>query len=295
MSARFKWILLISFAGFISLFSLLFLQNTTLETNRYPLPVNNLPEKLIGLRIAHVSDVHLTHNWIETDRIITAVRKTKPDFIFLTGDIIDRSAIVEDCDLGLLSSELSQIAPTYAVSGNHETSSGQLKQWQEILIQSGVTVLNNQAVVVEFNHEPLLIAGVANPHSTNKIVLLPEQQGLPTFLLAHRPEKFERYLTDNVNLNPDIVFSGHTHGGQVRLPFVGAIFVPDQKLFPKYSAGIYQESSIINSNDNSEEDTDKSYKTNHLVLNRGIGNSNKSIQFRINSVPEIIIVELTDK
>jgi predicted MPP superfamily phosphohydrolase len=271
--------------GFISLLCIVFLQNTTLETNRHLLPIAQLPEKLVGMRIAHLSDLHLTQSWIETDRIIAAVAKTKPDLIVLTGDIIDRSAIVERSDLATLARQLQHIAPVFAVSGNHETSSGQLKQWQEVLTSAGVTVLNNRGEIFYYNQQPLLIVGLANPYSTDKVKLSNDQKGLTTLLLAHRPEKFERYLTDNADIRPDLVFSGHTHGGQICLPIIGAIFVPDQALFPKYSAGIYQHPAEKGADGTAE-------KIHYLVLNRGIGNTGSAIPLRINSVPEIIVVDL---
>ncbi len=87
-------------------------------------------------------------------------------------------------------------------------------------------------------------------------------------LLSHRPEAFEDYVSENI----DLVLSGHAHGGQFRLPIIGGIVAPNQGLFPKYDAGIYSEN----------------YTT--MVVSRGIGNS--IIPIRFNNRPEIISVEL---
>jgi predicted MPP superfamily phosphohydrolase len=89
-----------------------------------------------------------------------------------------------------------------------------------------------------------------------------------TLLLSHRPEMFDTYVEKDV----DLVFSGHAHGGQFRIPFVGGVFAPNQGLFPKYDSGIYSEGNTT------------------MVVSRGIGNS--AFPFRINNRPEVILVEL---
>ena len=92
-----------------------------------------------------------------------------------------------------------------------------------------------------------------------------------TILLSHRPELFDTYVSENINL----IFSGHAHGGQIRIPFVGGIVAPNQGLFPKYTSGKYEE------------------KNTTMIVSRGIGNS--IIPFRINNRPELIVVELRSK
>lgn len=89
-----------------------------------------------------------------------------------------------------------------------------------------------------------------------------------TLLLSHRPELFEIYVNNEV----DLVLSGHAHGGQFRLPFVGGLVAPNQGLFPKYDAGLY-----------TEENT-------NMIVSRGIGNS--ILPFRFNNRPEVILIEL---
>ena len=87
-------------------------------------------------------------------------------------------------------------------------------------------------------------------------------------LLSHRPEHFNVYQRKNI----DLVLSGHAHGGQFRLPFLGGVIAPDQRLFPRYDAGAYTENGTT------------------MVVSRGIGNS--IIPLRINNRPEIVIIEL---
>ena len=89
-----------------------------------------------------------------------------------------------------------------------------------------------------------------------------------TVLLAHRPELFETYVDAGV----DLVFSGHAHGGQFRLPFVGGLVAPNQGFFPEYDAGLFSEGSTT------------------MIVSRGVGNS--IIPIRFNNRPEIVVAEL---
>ena len=89
-----------------------------------------------------------------------------------------------------------------------------------------------------------------------------------TLLLSHRPELFEVYVT----CNADLVLSGHAHGGQFRLPFIGGLAAPNQGLFPKYDAGLFSEGKT------------------KMIVSRGIGNS--IFPFRFNNRPEVVLIEL---
>ena len=92
-----------------------------------------------------------------------------------------------------------------------------------------------------------------------------------TILLSHRPELFDTYTDHDV----DLVLSGHAHGGQFRLPFIGGMVAPNQGLFPEYDAGIYTEGNTS------------------MLVSRGVGNS--ILPFRINNRPEVILIELQSK
>ncbi len=88
-------------------------------------------------------------------------------------------------------------------------------------------------------------------------------------LLSHRPEYFDVYVSSDI----DLIFSGHAHGGQFVLPFIGGLFAPGQGFFPEYTSGAH----------NTDNTT--------LIISRGLGNS--LFPLRINNPPEIIIAELT--
>ena len=149
------------------------------------------------------------------------------------------------------------------------------------LTDLGVTVLENQKVPITKDGESITLMGIQDPSfrtdylfgdaenvSRQAITSLQNESDVYTVLLSHRPELFDLYVDAGV----DLVFSGHAHGGQFRLPFVGGLVAPNQGLFPKYDAGQFVE------------------KNTTMIVSRGVGNS--IIPFRINNPPEIVVVEL---
>lgn len=271
------------FIGILFLFFLFLLvlvhgyrENRSLDVEQLSIKLPDLPKKLDQLKIVHLSDIHFPRSRIEPASLIAETKKADPDLIFLTGDLIDRTADVDHTPLADLVAELSNIAPTYSVSGNHETSSGQLEEWNEIMIQNGVMLLENETEVVTIHEESLAIIGLEDNHRTSAIPENDDSTHLPILLLAHHPEYFASYLTDNPEIDPDIIFSGHAHGGQIRLPIIGPLFSPGQGFFPEYTSGIYA----------APQNTAQK-----LVVSRGIGNS--LFPLRINNRPHLIVVTLT--
>ena len=138
-------------------------------------------------------------------------------------------------------------------------------------------------MLLERNASLVSLIGIDDPNFSNDngssvgISMLPEDiRNLVstdsfTILLSHRPEYFSQYVSADF----DLVFSGHAHGGQFRLPFIGGLVAPNQGLFPKYDAGLFKESNT------------------NMIVSRGIGNS--IIPLRFNNRPEIVLVELRTK
>ena len=173
------------------------------------------------------------------------------------------------------------IAPIYYVTGNHEANITQYDDLKERLEAVGVIVLEDEGVLLEREGKQLSLIGLSDPDFTIKGDLFGEVPAMVatklkgmeiqetyTILLSHRPELFETYVYCGI----DLVLSGHAHGGQFRLPFVGGLIAPNQGFFPKYDAGVYKEGN-----------TD-------MVVSRGIGNS--IIPIRFNNRPEIVLVTL---
>lgn len=258
-------------------------ENQALMVNTYRIDSSNLPEAFDGFRIAQISDLHNCQMGKNNGKLISMLQAEEPDIIVITGDMIDSRQT--DVDIALhLAGELVQIAPCYYVSGNHEARVSEYDSLKAGLIELGVTVLENAKVTIELSGAKITLAGVADPSfktdylqgddvtvmSSILTELLAEEDGY-TILLSHRPELFEVYAEHNV----DLVFSGHAHGGQFRIPFIGGLIAPNQGMFPKYDAGIYEEENTT------------------MVVSRGIGNS--IVPFRINNRPEIVLVELAIK
>lgn len=248
--------------------------NKALMTSSFTVCGGRVLPALSGFRIAHISDLHNTRFGENNENLLWALSQSKPDIIVITGDLVDARRTDIAAALNFAKGAVA-IAPVYYVTGNHETalSQSQYEQLMEGLEKAGVTVLENKAASVVYNGEEITIVGLSDPAAmaASKLSRLTDGEEHYVILLAHRPDFFEEYAECGV----DLVFSGHAHGGQFRLPFIGGLIAPDQGLFPKYDAGLYKDGNTS------------------MVVSRGLGNS--VIPFRINNRPEIVLVELKAK
>ncbi len=254
--------------------------NTALELNHYTISSEGLPEGFDGYRIAHVSDLHNAEMGKNNEKLLDMLREAEPDIIAITGDIIDSRNT--DIDVALqFTKDAMEIAPCYYVTGNHEARVSEYDELKEGMIELGVVVLEDGRIELEQSEETITLVGVKDPSfqtdylfgdsetvMQSKLQEIINEEDLYTILLSHRPELFEVYTESKV----DLVLSGHAHGGQFRLPFVGGLVAPNQGLFPKYDAGLY-----------TEENT-------NMIVSRGIGNS--ILPFRFNNRPEVILIDL---
>ena len=254
--------------------------NTALEINEYEILSDRIPQGFDGFRIAQVSDLHNAEfgegNW----KLIKMLSQTDPDIIVLTGDLIDSRRT--DLDLALdFAWQAGKIARVYYVSGNHEARVPEYEDLKNGLVKAGVVILENQKVQVTREGESITLMGIDDP-SFQENYLFGDAEGVAkqaisglqdasdgyTILLSHRPELFDTYVDSGV----DLVFSGHAHGGQFRLPFVGGLAAPNQGLFPKYDAGKFTEENTT------------------MIVSSGVGNS--IIPIRFNNRPEIVAAQL---
>ncbi|MER2294523.1 MAG: metallophosphoesterase [Desemzia incerta] len=274
------WIILGLLIVFILLY--LYLNNTWLQTTHYSIRIPFLDEELKGTKIVQVSDVHFPKEGVSIQRLLKKVANESPSFIALTGDLIQVDEKFPASKLSQLSTGLAKIAPTYAVTGNHDLKGGHLRDWEQMLSESGVTVLIDEAVWHPINGSGLVLMGLSEKEDFDsapkpilkEIELTDEQKDEKRILLAHHPEFLEEYLMDLTRV-PDLILSGHAHGGQIRLPFFGGLFAPGQGRFPKYTSGVHFDPNL----------PDK-----RMVVSRGIGNS--TFPFRFNNRPEIVVIEL---
>ncbi len=267
----------VGLAVLIALTAWIVWDNTTLEVNTYTVRSDKLPTAFHGFRIAQVSDLHNAKMGEGNARLLTALRKASPDIIVLTGDLIDSRNT--DVQVALdFARKATDIAPCYYVTGNHEARSAAYAALKKGLVEAGVTVLEDARVELKREGDTITLIGVNDPSRSagNEATAMERtlsrltESGHDTYtvLLSHRPELMDVYAECGV----DLVFSGHAHGGQFRLPLVGGLVAPNQGLFPRYDGGIY-----------TQGDT-------RMAVSRGVGNS--IIPVRIGNRPEIVVVEL---
>ena len=254
--------------------------NTALELDTYTVASSRLPQSFDGYRIAQVSDLHNAEMGKGNERLLTMLREADPDMIAITGDLIDSRNTDIEIALQFLR-EAVKIAPCYYVTGNHEVRVNEYGELKVGMEAAGIIVLEDAKAEINLEGETITLIGVNDPSyqtdylfgdsgtvmNTKLEELQAENDGF-TILLSHRPELFDTYAEHDV----DLVLSGHAHGGQFRLPFVGGLVAPNQGLFPEYDAGIYTEGNT------------------NMFVSRGVGNS--ILPFRINNRPEVILIEL---
>ena len=255
--------------------------NTALMAGTFTISGSRIPPAFSGFRIAQVSDLHNAEFGEGNATLLRMLAESKPDIIVITGDLVDSSHTDIDTALAF-AKEAAAIAPVYYVTGNHEARLPEYGRLKAGLDEAGVTVLEDQSVQIGRDGETVTLIGLSDPDFTVKGDMfgeIPSMAGTKlenlldgetgyTVLLSHRPELFETYAGCGI----DLALSGHAHGGQFRLPFIGGVIAPNQGLFPKYDAGLYTDGST------------------NMVVSRGLGNS--LIPFRFNNRPEVVLVEL---
>lgn len=257
--------------------------NTALEINEYEIISDRIPESFDGFRIAQVSDLHNTELGERNSKQFTQLSQTDPDIIVITGDLIDSRHT--DIEIALeFVRQAVQISPVYYVSGNHEARVREYEKLKMGLEEAGVIVLSNQKTELTREGKSITLIGVDDPSFrddylfgdtesviTSALAELQNESDGYTILLSHRPELFETYVESGI----DLVFSGHAHGGQFRLPFFGGLVAPNQGFFPEYDAGRFDEENTT------------------MIVSRGVGNS--IIPLRFNNCPEIVVIELDSR
>lgn len=274
-----KWIFTAAVPAFAALAGWMIWENTALETTHITVSSERLPRAFDGFRIVHVSDLHNTVFGEHNQKLLDRIRNAEPDIIAITGDLLDSyhtnlAAALEFAE------EARRIAPCYYVPGNHESRISAYHQFKKGLTARGVVVLEDRAMEIIYKGQTIHLVGLIDssfspeyPAVRSHVIISRALEHLVrpdtyTLLLSHRPDLFDTYAAFDV----DLVLSGHAHGGQIRLPFVGAVFAPNQGFFPKYDAGLYRKERT------------------QMVVSRGLGNS--SFPIRVHNRPEVIAITL---
>lgn len=269
--------LIIAIISFLIVFMVYaYIQNNWIDVEYVDVKINNLPKDLQGMKIVHVSDVHIPRNASVVETLIERIQEEKPDIIVMTGDTIDRIANINDPLLVKLCTSLSSIAETYAVTGNHEVQNNNMERFKEILDNSNVEIVEEDIIIYQKNNARLGILGLKDnhPYDYKYFKDIEKVRDIPKILLAHRTELFPTYYSDSFEIKPDLVFSGHAHGGQFRIPFINrGVLSPNQGFLPKYTSGLYKAENGVQMN-----------------VSRGLGNS--IFPIRINNRPHLPIITL---
>lgn len=259
--------------------------NVSLQTSHFSVFSQKLPNAFDGFRIVHISDLHNISFGKDNQKLLARIQRAKPDLIAITGDLIN--SYRPDLAVALVfAKEAAKIAPCYYVTGNHESRISAYEQLRQGLLSAGFSVLENQTTEISHNGAAIQIVGITDPSfikvhhpkirsyaivSDALTPLLPQDHQQYTLLLAHRPDLLQTYASFGI----DLVLSGHAHGGQFRLPFIGSIFAPNQGFFPKYAFGLHQVGNT------------------QMIVSRGLGNSSFPIRFC--NRPELVVISLHNK
>ena len=218
-----------------------------LKLTTYDIHSSNLPEEFDGFKIVQISDFHCKDFGTNEASLIKMVKKTSPDIIVFTGDIIDEDHTIDNARF--LIEGLVDVAPMYYVTGNHEfytdgkCGDAPYEAFRELCSECGVKILENETCDIEKDGATIKISGLdwQNSEANMRNILGYADQKYFNILLYHNAAKFN-FIS---GFGYDIVFTGHIHGGLVRVPFKGGVFASDFTLFPIYDHGLYNEKNSI--------------------------------------------------
>lgn len=256
-------------------------QNRMLTTDKLTVAVPDLPKAFDGKKILHISDLHTKRYGEGFNNLINSCKFLEPDYVFFTGDLFSRTEKNLEPKLVLMR-RLLKLGSVYYCMGNHECDApDKANALNAALAKEGVHVLVNSTRRIYEDGEYISVTGVSLPkdhyrsdsgfsHLTEvtpklmrRLVGRPDRSSV-TLLLAHDPLPFEAYA----EWGADVTFSGHVHGGVIRLPLIGGLLSPERKFFPKYSKGLYR------------------LGRSQMIVSAGLG------KFRLNNPSQLILVTL---
>lgn len=275
-------LIFIAFISCILLYSR-YIGTTGIEINEHKIVINNLSKDFYGFKIVHITDIHYGRiiNEKELNNLVNKINLIKPDIVVLTGDFIDKDTELNDENIKIISESFSKIEANigkYAIKGNHDYK---FKNWDLLIENCGFTNLNDTYETIYGNDSDyILISGVSTNvygklkitdkiKSTEDFINNNEIKPNYSILLMHEPDYINKIDYNKFNL----ILAGHSHNGQVRLPFIGAIYTPNGS--KKYYDNYYK------------------FKTTDLFISSGLGTS--TINFRLFNRPSFNLYRLTNK
>jgi len=277
---------------------LFYWENNAIQTSRFIVESELLPQAFDQFKIVQVSDLHGKIFGLDSQVLYDKISRERPNIVVITGDLIDERDYNLEYARDVVR-KLSLIAPVFYVTGNHEGNfvAGIKEQTLDAIQRSGAHMLDERSVELTFEStgalrlvpkedadapplpDSILLAGVPDPIEhlrvyrewiEGKLAQVPRRDGQFCALASHRPEIIDLYSKYRF----DLVFTGHAHGGQFRLPFLlpNGLNAPQQGFFPKYTSGLYRKDGTTE------------------IVSRGLGPS--VIPTRIFNRPNLVVCEL---
>ncbi|AST91574.1 metallophosphoesterase [Sutcliffiella cohnii] len=251
-----------------------FIEPKQIKMNYYSIQHNLIPKSFSNMKIVQFSDTHVGHSFTEEDlvEVVNKINKEKPDIVFFTGDLMDDPLHYERAeDLIAILKKINAPYGKFSIYGNHDHGGYGTEIYEEIMNKADFKLLKNENVYIEaINSEKIYIAGVddlmlGRPSFTEALDNIPSENF--TILLVHEPD-----IADEISrqFRVQLQLSGHTHGGQVQIPFVGPIITPP--LGSKYVEGFFYINDLT------------------LYVNRGLGTTRQP--YRFFAPPEITVFSL---
>lgn len=230
------------------------------------------------IRIVLISDIHERCFGENNKRLINKIEAQLPDMIIIAGDVADSFGVVGGTYEPLFKA-LPKIAPTFLVLGNHDYSARRDIEVAGVAANAGIVVLDDMCSELKVGDDIINIIGLSDYNRENVICqtlaerldLVPVTDFVHRYniLVSHRPAEIESIAERGI----DLMLCGHTHGGQMRLPFIGGVFTPSSiRLFPKYDMGFF------------------GIKNMDLIISAGLGTS--TVPLRFCNRPEVAVIDL---
>lgn len=267
----------------VAIILFLFLQLNWISVTEEDIYLNKLPAEFEGFRILQLSDLHGKSFGRDSNYLIRKIDETNPDIIVMTGDMRTNTPADDGEELITLLKELDGRYPVYYITGGHEEAryytdrnkheiKGTKAAYEQRLSDLGVIVLNDEKSQLVRGDSAINIYGLLDKSSGEMFIgnRLEEPAGEEVnILLNHTPDEFK----DFVDWGADLILVGHTHGGIIRIPFIGGLISTDiGSFFPKYDAGRFEKDGST------------------MIINRGLGNH--TVHIRIFNRPELVLVTL---
>ncbi len=204
-----------------------FIGTKELIIREYSITNNKIPDSFNGYKIVHFSDLHYgsTIKDKEVKNLVKEINRLKPNLVVFTGDLIEEGYNMTEDNINNLSNELNNINANlkYYVRGNHDTN----ESFNKVIDNTSFIDFNNKNDLIYYEDNiPIRLVGLDDYLEFNLNIeeaFNYENDDIYTILFAHEPDLIDKLLDKNI----DLMLSGHSHNGQIRLPFIGKIYTPD--------------------------------------------------------------------